>query len=298
MEQKQKIVFIINPISGVGKKNIIPPLIEKHLDKNKFDSKIIYTQHRGHGHEIANQHKNEADIIVAVGGDGSVNEIGSALVNSHCALGIIPCGSGNGLARHAEIPLKLDAAIKRLNTSKPVLIDTGTVNEKVFLGTCGFGFDAHVAEKFDQYHKRGFFSYIKLVLREFKSYVAHEFSIETIGKKSVHEAFMLSVANSSQFGNGFTISPLSELTDGKFELVILKPFKGYHAPGIARRFFSKSIHRSKFFDQIYFENTLTISLAAGQETTLHVDGEPCGKANSFVIKISKSSLKLISTEPY
>ncbi|MBL7899810.1 MAG: hypothetical protein JNJ99_14820 [Crocinitomicaceae bacterium] len=293
MERKQKIVFIINPVSGVGKKNIIPPLIEKHLDKNKFENQIVYTEHRGHGNEIANQFKSQSDIIVAVGGDGSVNEIGSALVNSSCALGIIPCGSGNGLARHAGIPLKFDHAILRLNNKKPDFIDVGKVNDKLFLGTCGFGFDAHIAKKFDEYHKRGFFSYIKLVIKEFKNYKPHDFQIDLNGSKSISKAFMLSVANSSQFGNGFTISPLSELSDGKFEMIVLKPFKWFHAPGIARKFFSKSIHRSEFFEQFMFDSCLKLSLPNGQSASLHVDGEPSGTHEKFQVEILKSSLLLI-----
>ena len=115
MTDKKKILFIINPISGVGKKNIIPPLIEQHINADGFDYKIKYTEYRNHGHEIALEGKEQYNAIIAVGGDGSVNEIGSALVNSEAALGIIPCGSGNGLARHLKIPLKPADAIKRIN---------------------------------------------------------------------------------------------------------------------------------------------------------------------------------------
>jgi diacylglycerol kinase (ATP) len=293
MTGKKKIVFIINPISGVGKKNTVPPLIEKHLDHSLFDYEVQYTQHRGHGRELAAALKNSADAIIAVGGDGSVNEIGSALIGSNCSLGIIPCGSGNGLARHAKVPLRFVDAIKRINTFNVQKIDTGKVNEHYFLGTCGFGFDAHVAQKFDEYHKRGFFSYIKLVLREYRNYTARHFVIEVNGKTLKRTAFMFSVANSSQFGNGFTISPLSDLQDGKFELIFLKAFPWYRVPGLARRFFNRSIHRSPLFESVIFENTATVYLENAGQTALHLDGEPVGISPTFHIQLLSKSLQII-----
>lgn len=288
-----KILFIINPVSGVGKKNIIPPLIEKCLDKNKFSYQIAYTKRRGHGAEIAAAEKLNFDAITAVGGDGSVNEIGGALAGSNCALAIIPCGSGNGLARHAKIPLNFEKAIERINEFRIEKIDVGKVNDKIFLGTCGFGFDALVAKKFDEYHKRGFASYIKLVLREFKKYKPQTYCFEIAGQKLERTAFMCSVANSSQFGNGFTISPLSDLQDGKFELIFLKHIGIFRFPFLAARFFNGSIHRSKKFESFSFESSLHLSISNGDFTFLHLDGEPAGSFQSFKIEIFPKSLGLI-----
>lgn len=293
MSQKKKILFIINPISGVGKKNSIPPLIEKHLDKNLFDFSILYTQHRKHGHEIASSEKNNFDVIVAVGGDGSVNEIGSAIVGSECALAIIPCGSGNGLARHAHIPMNHAEALKRINNFQLQKIDTGKVNGFHFLGTCGFGFDGHVAKKFDEYHKRGFLSYVRLVLREYRTYKPFTFKITTATKSFEKSALLCSVANSSQFGNGFTISPLSDLQDGKFELIFLQKLKWINMPGVARKFFNKRIHQSRHFESLIFENEIQIEIKNGLSTYFHLDGEPMDKASTFQIQILPSSLLLI-----
>jgi diacylglycerol kinase (ATP) len=290
MTTQKKIVFIINPISGVGKKNTIPPLIEKHLDHTCFEYEIQYTKFRGHGFELAHALKDAADVIVAVGGDGSVNEIGSALIGSNCALAIIPCGSGNGLARHLKIPLNHAEAIKRINQFQLQKMDTGQVNEHYFLGTCGFGFDAHVAQKFDEHPKRGFITYIKLVLGEFKKYQAQQFNIQIAGETFEKKAFMCSVANSSQFGNGFTISPLSDIQDGKFELIFLKNFPWYRAPALARRFFNRTVHRSKLFESVTFEKNATIRLAGSNAITLHVDGEPKGNDHSFEVQIIPASL--------
>ncbi|MBK9592182.1 MAG: diacylglycerol kinase family lipid kinase [Crocinitomicaceae bacterium] len=293
MSEQKKILFIINPISGVGKKNTIPPLIEKYLDKTKFRYEISYTKHRGHGKEIADAEKDRYDAIVAVGGDGSVNEIGSSLVGSNCALAIIPCGSGNGLARHAKIPLKLKNAIERINKFESTQIDVGSVNGKIFLGTCGFGFDALVAKKFDEYHQRGFAGYVKLVIREFKKYKPNTYAFEVDGKTIERTAFMCSVANSSQFGNGFTISPLSVLQDGKSEWIFLEHVKFYRLPLLAGRFFNRTIHHSKHFESFTFDSSLTIRMLNTNPAYLHVDGEPAGAADTFQIVIHPLGLNLI-----
>lgn len=292
-EAKRKILFIINPISGVGKKNIIPGQIEQHLDHTSCDYQLTYTEYRQHGHEIALQNRDKFDVIVAVGGDGSVNEIGSALIASDCALGILPCGSGNGLARHLKIPLKLPQAIRHLNSQSVRLIDTGTLNNHVFLGTCGFGFDAYIAKKFDEYHKRGFFSYARLVLREFKAYKAPLFTITANGKTFQKTAFMCSIANSSQFGNGFVISPESIIDDGKFELIFLSDFKLVQMAGLSRRFFTGTIHHSSRFEMIHFSSELLISIQSEQSIFAHLDGEPLEEGTEFAVSIKRSSLKVI-----
>lgn len=293
MGAKKNICFIINPISGVGKKNSIPPLIEKHLDHNKFSYQIEYTKHRGHGRELADSLKLNNDIIVAVGGDGSVNEIGSALIGSNCALAIIPCGSGNGLARHAQIPLNYAKAIQYINTASLKKIDVGSVNNHYFLGTAGFGFDGFIAKRFDEFHKRGFFSYVKLVLNEYKKYTPNLFEISTDHSTINKQALLCSVANSSQFGNGFTISPLSDLQDGKFEIIFLKPFKKRKVVGIALRFFRKTIHKSSSFESFEFENELKIKTKKGDLIYYHLDGEPFEKANEFIVRVHPKALNLI-----
>ena len=293
MELKKNICFIINPISGVGKKKTIPPLIEKHLDQTKFNYQIEYTKYRGHGRELADSLKLKNDIIVAVGGDGSVNEIGSALIGSNCALAIIPCGSGNGLARHARIPLNHAKAIQYINKATLTKIDVGSVNNQYFLGTAGFGFDGFIAKRFDEFHKRGFLSYIKLVMNEYSKYKPNLFNITTDSLTFHKEALLCSVANSSQFGNGFTISPLSDLQDGKFEIIFLKPFKRRKILGIALRFFRKTIHKSSSFESFDFENELKIKTQNGELIYFHLDGEPFEKANEFVVKVHAKELMLL-----
>lgn len=293
MSEKIDILFLINPISGVGKKNIIPKCIDKHLDKSKFKHTIKYTEYRKHGFEIATQLKDQFNVIVAIGGDGTVNEIGSALLNSRTVLGIIPTGSGNGLARHLNIPLKIKQALLTINANHAITIDTATVNGIPFLGTCGFGFDAHIATKFEAHHKRGFLSYAKLIQQEFFSYQPLKFKVTHDNQVLERKAFMYSVANSSQFGNGFTISPKSDLQDGVFEHVFLDKFKLVDMPLLGKQFFTKQINRSKFHTDFEASSVVNIEILNQDKAIFHIDGEAMSGGSKFEIKVIPNSLTII-----
>lgn len=293
MTAPKKILFIINPISGVGKKNTIPPLIESYLAKNQFQWEIAYTKKRKHGFEIAAANKTNFNAIVAVGGDGSVNEIGSALIHSNCALGIIPCGSGNGLARHLKIPLKAKAAIQRIAHFNTKKIDTGTVNNTPFIGTCGFGFDGYIANKFDKFGKRGFLSYVKLVTTNYSKYVPPQFTLKSNELSLQKKAFLCSIANSSEFGNGFSIAPNAKINDAQFELILLERFPAIEAPIIVKKFFSKNINTSKYYHVHPFTKDLTLTVSSQNKTYFHIDGEPFTGDNEFTIRINPASLLII-----
>ena len=146
---KKRVVFIMNPISGVASKTGIPMLIDKTLDKDKFDYELHLTEYAGHASVIATEAKdNGVDIVVAVGGDGTINEVGRAIVHSDTALGIIPCGSGNGLARHLLLPMNFKKSIEVINKCEIRDLDYGIINGYPFFCTCGLGFDAFVSKKF------------------------------------------------------------------------------------------------------------------------------------------------------
>jgi len=293
MTIKIDILFLINPISGVGKKNVIPKLIEDNLDKSKFDYKILYTDYRKHGFEIAKKESDNFKVIVAIGGDGTVNEIGSALINTDTFLGIIPTGSGNGLARHLKIPLKIKQAILKINEFNSITIDTATVNGIAFLGTCGFGFDAHIAKKFDEDSSRGFFTYAKLIQQEFASYKPLTFKVTHQNKTIERQAFIYCVANSSQFGNGFTISPKSDMQDGIFEHVFLDDFKLVDVLLMGKQFFTKQINYSKFYHEFDAIDDVTIEVLNQDKAIFHIDGEPMQGESIFELKIVKKSLTII-----
>jgi diacylglycerol kinase (ATP) len=289
---KKSICFIINPISGVSKKANIPQIIHDNIDTSSFEIDIKFTEYKGHATTLAQiAVDNNFDIVCAVGGDGSIHEVAKSLIHTKTCLAMIPCGSGNGFARHLNIPLNIEKAVKRINTCGETVIDTGLLNGHPFINVCGFGFDAHIAHKFDNYHKRGFRSYIKLVLNEFKKYTPQK--VRIILEKNVEESNLLltSVANASQFGNGFKISPLSDLSDGKMELLLLQktPYKKLLADLI--RFFTGKIHHSKNVQILSFRE---IELLLGNNIA-HVDGEPFILANNIArIKVNPKSLKILT----
>ncbi len=290
---KRKIVFIINPISGVGKQKAIEKLIDNFLDKEQFDVKIEYTQRRGHATEIATDAvKNNFDIVVAVGGDGSVNEIGRGLVNTSVALGIIPAGSGNGLARHLGIPLDHSKAIKSLNTGKISTIDSMKINDNFCAGIAGVGLDAHIGWKFSEFGKRGLSSYIKVFLKEFFSYKKNEYSILIDGKNYKREAMLISLANSSQFGNNAYISPTADITDGLIDVCILKPFPKILTPYLAFLMFNKTITGSSYMEIIRGKN---ISIIQNNDQA-HIDGEPLILGKTINAIINPLSLNVVVPE--
>lgn len=287
---KKKISFIINPISGLGKSNTLPALLEKHLDHSIFDYEIIRTEYSKHAKIISKELVAKGvDIICAVGGDGSVHEVGTALIGTKTALAILPTGSGNGLARHLHIPLNLVDAIKAINKHQFISIDTGLVNDKQFLGVGGYGFDALIAKKFDLSHTRGFMSYVKLVLKEFYCFKPLKVKVELPGDTFESSVILCSVANSSQFGNGFTISPNSNLSDGKFELCILKPFPWWKTLSLAYRFFTRSIHKDSYSQIISFDKArLTL-----ERQIAHYDGEPFRVRKEINIEVNPKSLQVL-----
>jgi YegS/Rv2252/BmrU family lipid kinase len=293
VNSKIKILFIINPISGVGKKKIIPKCIDKYLDKTKFTYLLEYTQYRRHAHKITQQNKEKFNVIVAIGGDGTVNEVGSALIHSNCAMAIIPTGSGNGLAHHLNIPSKIKDALLKINQYQVKKIDTGLVNNLPFIGTCGFGFDAHIAKKFDEYHKRGLISYTKLVRKEFKNYQPLSYKVNINDEVKHFETFMFSVANSSEFGNGFVISPDSDSSDGIFENVCLAKFKFKDVFKLGKQIFSRQINQSKHFSSFTANCNYKIEVLNQQQTLFHIDGESLEGKSEFEIKIVPNSLKII-----
>ena len=286
---RKKIRFIINPISGVGKKNTLPHLIKQYLDHSIFSYDIVYTEHRGHATELSGTASSEEiDIVCVVGGDGSVNEAASALVNSETILAILPAGSGNGVARHLGLPMKLKTAILRINQYNVKRIDTLTFNGKTAIGVSGFGFDALIAKRFDEFHARGLSSYARLVLKEWRNYKGINISID--GKEEFNNLLVCSIANTSQFGNNFYVSPESSVTDGKFEIVLVSLPKFF---GLLRLFISslsKKVHQSKYVKVIATDSAeIRVNNRIG-----HIDGDPIEYKESIIkIECIPNSLNVI-----
>lgn len=288
---KKKILFIINPISGGLNKTLFPSLIGKYLDLNLFDVQIIYSEYHGHAKQIATQGLiDNFEVVVAVGGDGTINEVASVLESSGKIMGIIPCGSGNGLARTLKIPLKSSSAIKRLNQLKTAKIDVGVINNRKFFNMAGMGFDAHISALFAQSQTRGFRGYFKSIIKEIKNYKPQEYQIEVNGELIKEQAFMLSIANSSQYGNNAHVSPFATINDGKLDLCIIKPFPIYSFPKLVYRMFSKTSNLSRFVKIIQGNQFKIKRVCKGP---IHLDGEPLVMEENLEISIKHLALELV-----
>jgi YegS/Rv2252/BmrU family lipid kinase len=288
---RSRILFIVNPISGGQVKTFIPSFIDQHLDHHLYDAEIIFTEYAGHATQLAETAvSSNIDIVASVGGDGTINEVASALESSSKTMAIIPCGSGNGLARTLKIPLDNRKAIQKLNTAKTVKIDSGTFNERKFFNMAGIGFDAHISALFAQDKNRGFKGYIQSTFKEIAQYQPQDYEIMVDGKVYHEQAFMISIANSSQYGNNAHISPFASLNDGLLDVCVIKPFPVYKFPLLAYRMFAKLAHQSKYV-KIYRGSNIKITRAT--EGPVHIDGEPLFFPKEINIGVKPLSLSLM-----
>jgi diacylglycerol kinase (ATP) len=287
----KNILFIINPISGTGRQKNITELISREVDKSKFNLELRLTEYAGHATELCKEAiAKGTEIVVAVGGDGTVNEIGQALVGSDSALGIIPAGSGNGLARHLKIPFNTKKAIAVINAGKVRKIDTATVNDKIFLSIAGVGYDAFVAKKFSKAGKRGFFSYFRIVSGEYPAYRPKKYVLEVDGKTITRRALLIAFANSNQFGNNTSIDPKASLDDGFIDLCILRRIPLLLIPFYVPLLFSKMFHKTQYIEIIRAKEA-TITRKKGK--TMHFDGDPVTMGKKLEMKVNPLSLNII-----
>jgi len=288
---KRKALFIINPISGGKKKDQVPALIKNILDHTHFESTIVYTERAMHGSELAKDAVGKYDYVIAVGGDGTVNEIASAIVGTNVALGVIPFGSGNGLARFLGIPMDTAKSIEAINGERVEAIDSAILNGQRFFNLAGMGFDAHIAEVFSHDKNRGFWAYIKSSLREISNYKAKTYQINIDGTEYVRDAFMLSIANSSQFGNNAHVSPHASVQDGLLDICVIKQFPLWRFPEMGIRMFAKTADKSKYVEIIRGKNVI---IKRSTDGPVHLDGEPQMMGKEVSIQMVPASLRIIT----
>jgi len=292
---ERKALFIINPISGGKKKDGVPELIEKHLDTEAFKATIVFSDGVAHARQIAKEAINIFEIVVAVGGDGTVNEVASAIVGTDTILGIIPFGSGNGLARFLDIPMDAQKAIKNLGAGHVEIIDSAQLNDQPFFNMAGIGFDAHISEVFSHGAKRGFFSYIKSSILEIANYKSQTYQLDIDGAAYTREAFMLSFANSSQYGNDAHISPNASVQDGLLDVCVIKRFPLWRFPEMGIRMLTKTAEGTKYVEIIRGKH---IRVKREHPGPVHLDGEPQIAGTDTEIKIIPNSLKVIVGSSY
>jgi len=289
------ILYIINPISGNGKGKEVPPLILMNQQSGLQNSnKVVFTKFAGEAREIARTYIARGFTkIIAVGGDGTVNEVASEVAGTNCQLGIIPVGSGNGLARHLGIPLSPAKALSLVHQNNVLQIDTASVNQRPFFCTSGTGFDAHIGQLFSQSVSRGFSSYFKTTLREFHNYQSHNYRITVDGKILKRRAFLATVANASQYGNNAHIAPQAHVNDGWLDLVIVKPFPLFAAPWLALDLFRKRIHHNRYIEALTGKE---ISIERLEKEVIHIDGEPLMEEANLRFTLKPGNLNVIVPE--
>ncbi|MBY0433267.1 MAG: YegS/Rv2252/BmrU family lipid kinase [Cyclobacteriaceae bacterium] len=288
---ENKVFFIINKYSGTGFQSAIEGRIIDVCSRLGLEGTLEFTQHKGHATELACQAVSQNfSRVFAMGGDGTVNEVAQALTHTSTALGILPKGSGNGLARHLKIPLKLEKAIELLGPHEVINMDTLLINGRLSVNVSGIGFDAHVAGQFGKDGKRGLLSYARLALTEFRSFKEFEVMamIDSIPVKE--KSFIIALANSSQFGNNALVAPHASVQDGMMDVCFIQKVPFTQAVGFALKMFSGKLDHSSYVvikKAKRFEATLTSSMP------FHVDGEPRASEKKFIAEIQPASLKVI-----
>jgi YegS/Rv2252/BmrU family lipid kinase len=286
----KNIAFIVNPIAGTKTKNRLTKLIRESLNPQLFSPTLVVTEYVGHATQLAEHFALEGYYaVVAVGGDGTVNEVATALVGTNTALGIIPNGSGNGFARHLDISTRMNRALEMLNNSETIQVDYATVNDIPFFSTFGVGFDAVVAQDFAD-SSRGFNGYVQSIFKDLFQYQAETYQLVGNGIEMTTKAFLVNFANAGQWGYDAYIAPKASIQDGWLDVAIVSEFPIAATPGLALSLFTKNI------DENLHMNTLRIkemTLTREQDGVVHIDGTPTQMGKELHVKIVEDGLKVL-----
>ena len=288
---KKTVVFIINPKAGTKKKNI-SHLIDNVFDNSKYEIIKLITEYAGHAQELAKTYSQKGvDIIVAVGGDGTINEVVNGIGLNETALGIVAFGSGNGLARHLKLPLNPLKALKTIEKGKSKICDLIDINGRYSINVSGIGFDANIAHKFHTLSKRGLLTYLKITFKDFFKFKSEKFEIVFDNKTIKKDVFLLAIANSKQFGNNIEIAPQASINDGLIDIVIITPFPKLAIFSLLFYLFTKQLNRSSFVEVIKTKKITVLS--ANKEIISHIDGEATVIKSPLKASIKEKSFKII-----
>jgi YegS/Rv2252/BmrU family lipid kinase len=270
--KEKKIFIIINRHAGHKQGEKVLDIVIPYLKKKNCKVEYSFTNHPRHAIELAAKAIEDGfNMVVAVGGDGTVNEVAQGLYGSGVKMGIIPMGSGNGLARELGISMDMHKSARALIKDKNLKVDICRLNEQRFLCTSGIGFDAMVAEKMSKASSRGFMKYVQLVIQESVSFNPLDVKMKIDGVAIRESVFLVTFANASQFGNNAFIAPHASMTDGLIDVVVVKKFAKIWMPVFAVALFAKFIHRLPFVDTY---KARLIELEAADTPYFHFDGEP------------------------
>jgi diacylglycerol kinase (ATP) len=295
---RQKVVVIINPISGAGRRRDVARLRAEQaaafVEQRRLDAEVYVTERPGHARELAHAARRRgATLFVAWGGDGTVNEVGSALVQSEASLAIVPSGSGNGLARELGIPLDPSAAFQAMFEGRSRLIDAGELDGHLFFNIAGLGLDAQIARRFAEggLERRGFVRYLELAAREVASFVPLEYAVRADGHDLLVRPLLIAIANARQYGNGALIAPAAELDDGKLDIVVVDHRSAWRVLMQAPRLFSGTIAQ---VPGVSTTRASTIAISADAALVYHVDGEPHVGGHLVKASVHSRALRVVT----
>lgn len=285
----EKILFIVNPLAGGKDKKAVLAKVLPVFDPQRFTCEVRFTEYAGHASELARN--TDADIVVAMGGDGTQNEVARSLVGTERKMGIIPCGSGDGLALHLGISRNPVKAAEVINGGVTALIDHGTVNGRPFFCTTGVGIDALVSWRFAQSHSRGLRTYILESARTWFGFKPDSYRILVDGVERWNgQATLVTVGNADQWGNNARITPQASVTDGLLSVTVVKPFHTWSFPGLLVRLVNGTAHGSRHTCCLEGREICIERNGCGP---IHFDGDPYEEGEKIDIKIVPRSLNVI-----
>ena len=289
--KKQKIVFIVNPFSGTGSKKKIETLIYKHLDHTRFEISFKFSEYPGHAALLTRQAvADSADIVAAVGGEGTLNEVGSVLIHSNTIMAIVPAGSGNGFAYHLGLGRNIRKALNAINEGHTMWVDTCILNDKKYINVAGLGFDAKIAYLTKQRTQRGFLPYFLTTIKESFHFSAEHFSLEIDGKIIIGNYAIAVIANASMYGYNFSIAPTANINDGLLDILLIKEAPVYKYFYNVYRCFNKTLHLSPLVETY---SAKTIKIKSKRPVYYHLDGEGYREEKEFNFHIQPKSLRFI-----
>ncbi len=286
------LLFIINPHSGTDSKKAMPELIEQTFQGTDFIADVRFTEYAGHAEELAREAATRGvEACIAVGGDGTVNEVARACRHTDTALGVVPCGSGNGLARHLGIPLTAPEALEVVKQWNVEPFDYGTINDHPFFCTAGVGFDAYISERFAKANRRGLLTYIETMVRNGFAYQPARYTVYIDGKREELSAFLITAGNASQYGNDVYITPHASMKDGLLDVTIIEPFPTIQAPYMATQLLTRTIERNQHTRSVRCKR---LRIERPEDGYIHADGEPIMTDRTVDIEIREKGIKVVT----
>lgn len=290
-----KLHFIVNPISGKGKHIIDETLLKKKFPSDKYTFEVDYTEYKNHAKELVELAlMKNPDCVVACGGDGTINEVASSLVGTDVKLGIIPVGSGNGLAANLKIPTNIIDAMDIIKNGMASKIDVGTVNSHFFFSNMGIGIDSMIIKKYERAGKRTLLAYVKASIASSFSFKPMETRIETDGITIMEKPLMLFISNSNEMGYNMSLTPQASLVDGKLDMVVIPRLNLKEKIALGYYVLRNSIGRFQKARQVLFEQC-TITVPEKIFTDIQIDGEFHNlKTNQIKVGIAKKALNVLT----